>query len=391
MCRSLLNTGQGFWTVNFDYRLLRNVDYWLILVTAALILMGLLFIDSAGLGSFGTRSHTYKQAIAVGAGVFALCMILLFDYIEFSRMSVILYILNVAMLALVLMMGKVANTRQGWIELGPFHLQPSEIGKVLFIMTLAHQLAKAEQMNRWVDMIPPVLHLGPLFALIMLQPDLGSALVFIVVLLAMLYMSGVPGWRLLLLGGVPFSAAVAWVVAHLRWGLWIPMGTYQIKRLLVLVNPELEPAGAGYQVLQSKISIGSGGLLGKGIYQGTQSQLGFLPEQHTDFIFAVIGEELGFIGGGLMLLLFLFLLIRIMVVASKSKDRYGMLLCTGVAAMFGFHVLENIGMTMGVMPVTGIPLPFVSYGGSSMLANIMAIALVQNVYMRRQKIMFGGA
>jgi rod shape determining protein RodA len=377
--------------VNFDARLLRNVDYWLLLAVAALIVIGLFVIDSAGRGWSGpenTHIFTIKQAYALGAGLIAMTVILLFDYSEFSRMSVLLYLLNCSLLLLVLAIGKVANTQQGWIALGPFHLEPSEVGKVLFIMTLAHHLTRMERLNGWLDLIPPIAHLAPLFGLIMLQPDLGTALVFIAVLGAMLYVAGAPGWRLVLIGLGPLVAAIGWVVLHLKYGIWIPLADYQIKRLLVLVDPNLEPHGAGYQVLQSKISIGSGGLWGKGLYHGTQNQLGFLPEQHTDFIFAVVGEELGFLGGIVILALFLFILVRILIVAGAAKDRYGALLATGVAAMIGFHVLENIGMTIGVMPVTGIPLPFVSYGGSSLVANLMAIAMVQNVHMRRQKIMF---
>lgn len=377
--------------VNFEARLLRNIDYWLFLGMAALITIGMVVIDSAGRGWLGVSDlhlFTYKQAIAIFAGAVATAVILLFDYSEFSRMSTLLYLLNAGLLVLVLVIGKVSNEQQGWIGFGPFHLEPSEVGKILFIITLAHHLSKMERFDGWVDLIPPVLHLAPLFALIMLQPDLGTALVFVAVLGAMVYVAGAPGWRLLMIGTGPIAAAVGWVVLHLRYGVWIPLAEYQVKRLLVLIDPNLEPHGAGYQVLQSKISIGSGGLWGKGLYNGSQNQLGFLPEQHTDFIFAVVGEEFGFVGGLLILLLFLVLLVRIMLVANAAKDRYGMLMATGVAAMIGFHVLENVGMTIGLMPVTGIPLPFVSYGGSSLVANMMAIAIVQNVHMRRQTIMF---
>jgi rod shape determining protein RodA len=205
----------------------------------------------------------------------------------------------------------------------------------------------------------------------------------------MVYMAGFPGWKIALMGGGPIAAVAAWLFAHLRWGvkMW-PLQPHQIQRLEVFVDPTKDPLDSGYHVLQSKISIGSGGLFGRGLYHGTQNQLGFLPEQHTDFIFSVIGEELGFRGGVAVLLLFLALLWRVMAIAANAKDRYGTLICTGVAAMIGFHVLENVGMTIGVMPVTGIPLPMISYGGSALMANMIAIGLVLNVGMRRHTIIF---
>jgi rod shape determining protein RodA len=222
-----------------------------------------------------------------------------------------------------------------------------------------------------------------------LEPDLGTALVFVVIAAAMIFVAGFPGWKMLLLGGTPIGGVLGWFLAHEKWGvsMW-PMQTHQIDRLRTFFNPTADPTGTGYQVMQSKIAIGHGGLLGQGLFKGTQNQLGFLPEQHTDFIFSVVGEELGFRGGITILALFMVLLWRCMAIAATSRDRYGSLIATGVTAMIAIHVLENVGMTMGVMPVTGIPLPFISYGGSSLMANMIAVGLVLNVGMRRQKLMF---
>jgi rod shape determining protein RodA len=377
--------------MNVDLRLLRNLDKWLLLVIAALVTMGLVVISSAARGYIGVEGASgfvIKQAVSAMLGTILLSIILCFDYSEFGRMWQVIYGTNLVLLAAVLVIGKTTNGAQAWIGLGPVHIEPGEYGKVMLILTLAHIISRADKLETIWDLIPVALHLGLPLGLIMLQPDLGTALVYCCICAAMLYVAGFPGWKLLLLGGTPVAGMVGWVVAHLHWGVWIPLGDYQIKRLTNFVNPTADIAGSGYQVFQSIIGIGSGGLFGKGLYLGTQNQLGFLPEQHTDFIFSVIGEELGFVGGLVVLGLFMLLVWRIMAAAAESKDRYGALIATGVAAMIGFHVLENVGMTMGVMPVTGIPLPFISYGGSSLMTNLMAMGLVLNVGMRRKTLMF---
>jgi rod shape determining protein RodA len=357
-----------------------------------LLTFGIVVISSAAQGYIGADkagTFVHKQMISAGVGLVLMMVAMLLDYEEFGRMQWVLYGLNVAMLLAVLVLGKVTNGAQSWIGFGSLQIQPSEFGKVLLILTLGHQLSRMERISSIWDLVKPALHVLPLLGLLLLQPDLGTALVFIVITVAMVYMAGFPGWKIAVLGGGPIAAVAAWFYAHLKWGtsMW-PLDDYQVKRLEVFVDPTKDPLKSGYHVIQSKISIGSGGLLGRGLYHGTQNQLGFLPEQHTDFIYSVIGEELGFVGGVLVITLFLFLLWRVMTAAATSKDRYGSLIATGVAAMIGFHVLENVGMTLGVMPVTGIPLPFISYGGSALMANMAAIGLVLNVGMRRHTIMF---
>lgn len=378
--------------MRLEFRLLRKLDWLLVLVVAALIGTGLVVIASAAtgyIGPDGASSFILQQVVAGVMGLAAIGVILLFDYADFSKIWYLIYGLNIALLAAVLVVGKTTNGAQAWIGIGPLHIQPGEYGKVMLILTLAHQIANAERLKTIWDLIPAALHVGVPLGLIMLQPDLGTGLVYCVITVAMLFVAGFPVWKLALLGGTPIAAVVGWVVAHLRFGVWIFLDDYQIKRLTNFANPAADIMGSGYQVYQSLIGIGSGGLWGKGLFHGTQNMLGFLSEQYTDFIFAVVGEELGFIGGAAIVLLYILLIWRIMAVASQSKDLYGTLIATGVAAMFFFHVLENIGMTMGVMPVTGIPLPFVSYGGSALITNLMAIGLVQNVAMRRPGPLFG--
>ncbi len=377
--------------MNIDLRLLRNLDKLLVLVVMALIGVGLLVISSAArgyIGAEGASGFVLKQGLSFLLGSIALLVILLFDYSEFGRMAKLIYGVNLVLLSAVLVMGKVTNGAQSWIGVGPVHIEPSEYGKVMLILTLAYQISRMEQLETIWDLFWPGLHVLPPLALIMAQPDLGTGLVYVCITAAMLFVAGFPVWKLALLGGTPIIGVVGWVVAHVNWGVPIILDDYQIKRLTNFVNPMADVSGSGYQVFQSIISIGSGGLWGKGLYKGTQNQLGFLPEQHTDFIYSVVGEELGFFGGLFIILLFMLLIWRIMTAAGQSKDKYGTLIATGVAAMIGFHVLENIGMTMGVMPVTGIPLPFVSYGGSSLMTNLMAVGLVLNVGMRRKAIMF---
>lgn len=378
--------------MNFDTRLLKHLDKILVLAMVALITIGIVVITSAArgyIGPEGAGAFVNKQVIAAGIGLVLMIIAMLFDYEEFARMTWVLYGLNCVLLLAVLAMGKLTNGAQSWIGFGPVQIQPSELGKVMLILTLGNQLDRMERVETIWDLIIPGLHLAPLMALLLLQPDLGTSLVFVMIAAAMIYMAGFPGWKLAVLGGGPIAAVVGWYYAHVKWkvSMW-PLKEHQIERLQTFFDPTADPTGAGYQVMQSKISIGSGGWFGRGLYKGTQNQLGFLPEQHTDFIFSVVGEELGFVGGAAILFLFLVLLWRIMGIAATSRDRYGTLIATGVTAMVGFHVLENVGMTLGVMPVTGIPLPFISYGGSALMANMIAIGLVLNVGMRRQKIMF---
>ena len=227
------------------------------------------------------------------------------------------------------------------------------------------------------------------FILIILQNDLGTALVILFIYLVMLYAAGGNKKIMLLIFGGSFLLIIILLASHFLFETPLPLiKEYQLNRLIVFVNPDIDPQGAGYNILQSKIALGSGKIFGKGLFSGTQNQLNFLPEKHTDFIFSVIGEEFGFIGISVVLTLYLFLFLNMIKVAVNARDDFGKLVVTGIIAFLFFHVFQNSGMTMGVMPITGIPLPFISYGGSAMLSNMIAIGIIININVRKKKIMF---
>lgn len=249
------------------------------------------------------------------------------------------------------------------------------------IICLARLLSNRKQEYKtWRSLLPVAgLMTLPTF-LIFIQPDLGTSLVFCAITLGMLYICGlsIKLVKQALIGLLVISPIVWFFVLH----------EYQKMRLLVLFNPNVDPYGSGYHVIQSKISIGSGGFIGQGLFSGTQSQLDFLPENHTDFIFSVIGEELGFVGSIFVIFLYFLLLYRTLVIAKSSEDIFGSLLACGIFSMWLFQVFINVGMTLGIMPVTGIPLPFMSYGGSALLMNLFCVGILMNVYLRRKKMMF---
>lgn len=364
-----------------DRKLMKNLDLGIVISTMLLIIYGFFAISSAThIKSGGSTSALRVQITAFILGIIGILVIMLIDYKSFGDNYILIYGINIFLLVLVLIIGFSTKGTKGWIDLGPVNLQPSEIVKLGYILTFAKYLEKKkDNLNRLVDVLPALFHLVLIVGLILLQPDFGTALVFIFISVFMLFAAGISykiiaGAFAVFLGSLPV--------------MWRFLKPYQKDRILVFFNPELDPMGAGYHVIQSKTAIGSGQFLGKGLFQGTQNNLGFILERHTDFIFSVIGEELGLVGALVLLMLFLWLVLRCIHIAKVSKDDYGMLICVGIMSMFLFHVLENIGMTMGLMPVTGIPLPFISYGGSSLLTNMAAVGLVLNVGMRRQVIRF---
>lgn len=376
-----------------DKRLLRNLDFTLIIVVFAIIIFGLVIISSATHVTQADRADPFgkveRQVISVILGTFLVWLMLSFNYEDLRRYAKWLYLINIAMLIFVEVKGKVAGGAQSWIELGPLVIQPSELVKISIIISFAHYLTQRQgKLNTFWSLIPCFIHIGIPMLLILLQPDLGTALVFMAIMFGMLFIGGANPWHLLGVITAGLAAAFGVLYAHLKYGLKIPLEPYQVKRLTIFLDPYTDPAGAGYHVIQSQIAIGSGGLTGKGLFKGMQNQLNFLPAQHTDFIFSVVGEELGFIGASVLLLLFLILLYRGIRIAAQAKDTFGTLLVTGVISMITFHILVNVGMTISIMPITGIPLPFFSYGGSSMMANLASIGIVLNVYMRRQKLLF---
>lgn len=378
-----------------ERRLLKNLDYHLLGLVLFLMLASLVILASAsqstGLENGDPWFFVKRQAVWIVAGLVAMALVLTVDYHDLARLSTAIYVINLALLAGVLVAGREALGASRWLRIGPFDFQPSEFAKLAIILTLANHLASREgKLGEWRDLVPPFLHIGIPMLLVLKQPDLGTSMVFLAILFGMLFMAGAPIGRLLGLAAGGLTVAVSWILLHLAFPrvIPIPLKDYQLKRLIVFINPNLAPLREGYHIIQSKIAVGSGRILGKGLFAGTQNQLNYLPEQHTDFIFSVIGEELGFVGATLLLVIYFNILWRGIYAASQARDLYGSLLVTGVVSMLTFHVLVNVGMTIGIMPVTGIPLPFMSYGGSSLLNNAVAVGLLLNVYMRRQKILF---
>lgn len=365
-----------------DKKLIKNIDLGIVISVLCLVIAGIIAIYSAtGAAYGGSLSYIKTQIVAFILGIIGIVFVLLIDYNTFGEMEKIIYIVNILLLIAVLVIGKEVKESKSWIIFGPLRFQPSEIVKIGFILTFAKQLEKREgTLDTLKGVVPLILYMVPIIGLILRQPDFGTALVFIFFSFFMLYAAGMNYKFIFGIGALGIISAPALWLYYLK--------PYQKHRIMVFFNPEMDPLGRGYHVIQSKIAIGSGQFLGKGLLKGTQNNLGFIPERHTDFIFSVIGEELGLLGSIVIILLFLWLIMRCMYIAKISKDSYGKYISVGVMAMFLFHVLENIGMTIGIMPVTGIPLPFISYGGSSLLTNMLSIGLVLNVGMRRQIIRF---
>ena len=364
-------------------RWLRRMDFTLIFAAVAIILMSLVIIGSAthiNAASEGGYGFVQRQGVFAVLNIALAVFLMNFDYKMLQRYGMKLYGINIVLLLAVMLFGHSALGAQRWIQIGPITLQPSEFSKVIMIVSLAALLEdKVGKLNTLNDLLPIAAFVGVPFLLVLKQPDLGTSLVFIAIFLGMVFAAGV---NLKLLGWIFGAGLVANPV------FWHFLKDYQKMRILVFLDPNVDPLGSGYHTIQSEIAIGSGQLFGKGLFEGTQSQLDFLPENHTDFIFAVVGEELGFIGAAFLLVLYLILLWRGIRIAQDASDTFGMLLAVGVTSMLAFHVLVNIGMTMGIMPVTGIPLPLMSYGVSALTTNIMAIALLLNIYMKKQRLIF---
>lgn len=376
-----------------DRRLLKNLDWPLIFVTLLLVSVGVLMVYSSthtntALTGGDPFSFARKQIAAVVIGIALVVLIMTFDYHISDRGFLVLYLFNLAFLASVVILGKEVNGAKSWIRIGPMGIQPSEFAKILLIVTLARHLSKKERLSSFFDLFSSFALVAPPLALIMLQPDLGTALVFVAVLFGMLLIAGARPLHLGAIIGAVVVVVVVWVLLNHFFGVPLPLKQYQIDRLTAFVNPERDQHGAGYNVIQAMTAVGSGRFFGKGLFHSTQARLGFLPENHTDFIFAVFGEEFGFFGSFLLLCAYFVLIWRGLHVAQHAKDRYGGLVAGGIVCMWLFHLLVNIGMNIGIMPITGIPLPFFSSGGSSMMANLMAVGILLNIWSRRLKIMF---
>ena len=356
---------------NVTPSLLRSLDPTLLIVTLALSGFGIFAVYIAG--GDGGRTLATSQSLGFVAGLAGAIPLALIDYRVWQRHLRWIYIAVVLMLVAVIVVGAAAGGAQRWIDIGPVQVQPSEFAKLGVVVVLAGFFAERHVGDGLTFVKSMVILALPAF-LVFVQPDLGTALVFAAVFVMMTFTAGARLWQLALLAvGAVAAGAMAIKFKVLK--------EYQMDRLTVFFDPE-GSGDVGYQVQQSRTAIGSGGLTGKGIDANTLSNLGFLPENHTDFIFSNLGERLGFVGCGILLVLFFVLIWRILHIATISRDRFGVLLAVGVATIFLFHVFVNVGMTMGIMPVTGIPLPFISYGRSSLVVSVISLGLLQSVAMR---------
>ena len=361
----------------------RRWDWTIILSTLLLVFFGIVAIGSAthiNQTGFHFSTLVVKQLIFFILNVLVVIGLQFFDYHKLKNWANGIYIITILMLLAVIFVGTSALGAQRWIQLGPITIQPSEFSKLLMIICMAKMLSsRYEQLNSFKSLFIPAIYVGFPILLVFMQPDLGTSLVYIAIFIGMVFVSGIH-MRL-----VRIMGTVGTLLLPLAWFI---LKDYQKQRILVFINPDIDPFGSGYHIIQSKIAIGSGTILGKGLFNGTQSQLNFLPENHTDFIFSVIGEELGFIGCSIVLMLLFLLIYRSISVAYTCNDKFGMLLAVGIGSMLAFEVLVNVGMTMGIMPVTGIPLPFISYGVSALTTNMISIGILLNISNQRTKYMF---
>lgn len=359
----------------------KNFDFALFFLVLAAAVFGIIMISSA---SPTPQKHVLVQTATLIMGLAAIFALMVLDYEYLASLALYLYGISALLLILVLIpgIGTYENGARSWIRFGTsVGLQPAELVKLAFVITFAKHLSEVDDLiDRPKNVILLLLHAGVLIGLILLQPDFGTAVVFGFVMISMLFAARISR-RYIICGGGAVAAAVPIV-----W--FFVLKDYQKNRIINLFNPENDPSGTGYQVTQSKIAIGSGRLFGNGLYKGGSRYNNFLPERHTDFIFSVVCEELGFIGGILVIAILIAIVVKCIIIGINSRNNLGMYICVGIAAMFSFHIIENIGMCIGIMPVTGIPLPFFSYGGSSLLTNLIAVGLVLNVRYRSKEINF---
>lgn len=360
-----------------DKNIYKEIDVPLIVITLCLVLIGLITLYSGTLQN-GPNVLT-KQMVWALIGFTVMFIVVLPDYMYIERMGYVIYGGAILLLIAVLVFGRPIAGSQRWLELGPFTIQPSEFTKIAFIIVMARYFSDKSLEKSGLtfrELIKPTLLLLLPFLLIAKEPDLGTALV-----MALIFCSIMVVIKLSRVTTVVLAIAFA-AFMPIAWGL---LKDYQKARIMSFIDPSRDPFGSGYHVLQSKIAIGSGGLTGKGFLENTQGTLMFLPEHHTDFIFPIFAEEWGLIGTTILVFLFFSLIVSTLHTAKTSKDKFGFIVCLGVASMFFWHTLINIGMVMGLMPVVGVPLPFLSYGGSFLVSSLIAVGLVLNINLRRYK------
>jgi rod shape determining protein RodA len=365
-----------------------RLDWVLVFATAAILVIGTLLVWSSTAANdaltHGHETAYLRRHLAnVAIGLALAGAVLVTDHRWVRILAPLVYAGSVAGLLLVLVMGSTINGSRSWIVVGGLSLQPAEFAKLAVVVGTA--LLVAERLEgsgrRHVGNLDVVLMLaiaGLPAGLILLQPDLGTMLVLSATVFGVLAVSGAPRrWLVAVAGAAVLGATLVVSLGVLK--------TYQVNRFMAFTNPDLDPRGAGYNTTQARIAIGNGGLFGQGLFDGSQTRSGFVPEQHTDFVFTVAGEELGLLGAGVLIALFAVLLWRALVIATQAEDMFGRVAAAGIACWLGFQTFQNIGMCLGIMPVTGVPLPLVSYGGSSMFASLVAVGLLLNIQRRSRQ------
>ena len=361
-----------------DRRLITNFDWVTFCLVMLLAAIGVVNIYSASASySVSNMPFYVKQLSWLAGGILVILLACSVDYHILEDLSYWFYGLILLLLLLVMVMGRTSMGATRWLHLGFVNIQPSEPMKIVIVMTFARYFSKSPMVEGlgFRDMAYPLMLVGLPALLIMKQPDLGTAILVLLVAFSIMLFVGIR-WRVVVTGSLAFLPLV-----YLAWNHYLR--DYQKNRILNFLNPERDPLKSGYHLIQSKIAVGSGGLFGKGFLKGTQTQLRFLPEQHTDFAFSVFAEEWGFAGCMVLLLLYLFLILCGLQIAGRCNDRFGRLLAVGVTAMLFWHVVINIGMVIGLFPVVGVPLPFFSYGGTSLITSMTGVAILLNVSMRR--------
>jgi rod shape determining protein RodA len=411
-----------------NFRMLKHTDMLLWICVGMLILVGALMIFSctyAQQSREGDDPFYYlgRQFIAFFIGCIGLSLFAYIDYSHLKNGAWFLYCLVVFFLLIVLFRGFTVLGAQRWLALGPISFQPSELAKLVLVMSLASFLEERRgEIKSIISLIPPLIIMIIPFILIFRQPDLGTSIILFAIFIGMLVWAETSSILLIFMVTPilsvllrPYTYLWAFYIIALAIYMWqtrvriidyltILIGNigigyavakawsmlkdYQKARLMVFLNPEADPLGIGYHSLQVKIAIGSGGFFGKGYMHGTQTQLAFIPQQFTDFIFSAVGEELGFLGSVMVLILFSIIIYRAILLATEARDFFGSMLAAGIAVMLGFQMLINIGMALGILPVVGIPLPFLSYGGTALVINMCAVGILQSIAMRRHKLLF---
>jgi rod shape determining protein RodA len=363
--------------MKFDMRLISHFDWVLFLLIGALLTVGVLAVYSATYeGNHKLSPLAIRQMSWAGMGLLVMFLVFAVDYRRLDRWVYLPYGISLVLLMLVPLLGSFGGGARRWINLGVFSLQPSELAKVTLLLVLARYYHRYAPPGGYGlrDLVWPVVLVACPAGLVLAEPNLGTAVILGLLFLTLTFAAGIRAGSLIL-------AAIA--VGGVLPFLWQHMKPYQKQRILSFLDPGQDPLGAGYHMIQSKITIGSGMLWGKGFLQGTQNRLDFLPEKHTDFVFAVVAEEWGFIGAVVLLILYGALMAKLLVIAWQARDRFGFCLAIGAVAVVFWQLLINLGMNLGVLPVVGVPLPLLSYGGSSLLTVMMCLGLALNVSTRR--------